>query len=43
MIFFKVNSVHNEGFFLFLHGGRVFLIIPRGAGVALVVNKIGFA
>jgi hypothetical protein len=39
----EVDSVHSEGSFPFLHGGRVFLITLRGAGVALRVNKIRFA
>ena len=39
----EVDSVHSGGSFPFLHGGRVFLITLRGAGVALRVNKIGFA
>jgi hypothetical protein len=39
----EVDSVHGGGSFPFLHGGRVFLITLRGAGVALRVNKIGFA
>jgi hypothetical protein len=38
-----VDSVHSGGSFPFLHRGRVFLIRLRGAGVALRVNKIGFA
>jgi hypothetical protein len=39
----EVDSVHGGGSFPFLHGGRVVLITLRGAGVALGVNKIGFA
>ena len=39
----EVESVHSGGSFPFLHGGRVSLITLRGAGVALRVNKIGFA
>jgi hypothetical protein len=39
----EVNSVYSGGSFPFLHGGRIFLITLRGAGVALRVNKIGFA
>jgi hypothetical protein len=39
----EVDRVHSGGSFPFLHGGRVFLITLRGAGVALMVNKIGFA
>ena len=39
----EVDSAHSGGSFPFLHGGRVFLITLRGAGVALRVNKIGFA
>jgi hypothetical protein len=38
----EVDSVHSGDLF-FLHGGRAFLITLRGAGVALRVNKIGFA
>ena len=38
----EVDSVHSGGSFPFLRGGRVFLITLRGAGVALMVNKIGF-
>jgi len=38
-----VDSVHSGGSFPFLHRGRVLLIRLRGAGVALRVNKIGFA
>lgn len=39
----EVDSVHSGGSFPFPHRGRVFLITLRGAGVALMVNKIGFA
>ena len=39
----EVDSVHGGRSFPFLHGGRVVLITLRGAGVALRVNKIGFA
>jgi hypothetical protein len=39
----EVDSVYSGGPFPFLHGGRVFLITLRGTGVALRVNKIGFA
>jgi hypothetical protein len=38
-----VDSVHSGGSFPFLHEGRVFLVTLRGVGVALRVNKIGFA
>jgi hypothetical protein len=39
----KVDSMHSGGPFPFLHRGRGFLITLYGAGVALRVNKIGFA
>jgi hypothetical protein len=39
----EVDSVYSGGSFPFLHGGRVFLITLRGAGVALRVNEIGIA
>jgi hypothetical protein len=38
-----VDGVHSGGFFPFLHEERVFPTTLRGAGVALRVNKIGFA
>jgi len=39
----EVDSVYSGGSFSFRHGGGVFLITLRGTGVALRVNKIGFA
>jgi hypothetical protein len=39
----EVDRVYSGGSFPFLHGGRVFLITLRGIGVALRLNKIGFA
>ena len=43
LLTFEVDSVRSGGSFPSLHGGRVFLITLHGAGVALRVNKIGFA